>query len=742
MPDDLIAVRPTLLVRVMRAVGLLPSGEVDFEAGADYSAHDAADPQYPKSSSMSAFAAFPWVYACVDAIAADLSGLPLRVIRGTGDEAEVLDSHPVLELLANPSSRVSPTLFRRQLVTDYVLTGDAYALVAGESEPQALLRLAPQRVRVVPWTDGQPGSYEYNGAGGRSSYDYQEILHLRSPSWEEDPSSLYGTGAIRPLDADLRTEQAAVNSAASTAKIGRPSGIISPSEDGDRWSSEQIARMRGAYEKQLGGKSGVLFLGGSANFQQLAWSPRDLEFVEQRRMTRESVLAVFSVPPTRVGLPSANYATAKEQSRMYWTSLIAKAAMIDAELTRLAQAFPNSENVRVIHDFAAVEALQESRTDRVHRVHSWWQMGLSLQDAATVEGFEEIPDAQELLPEEAPPEPEEDVEAEEDALRALTEGYFQAGSDRSEALSKFFDPDFVADEYPVPETREERLAVWKSYIDRLHGPAERLIRARMDRFLTAQKRRYVNRIKALARKSFDGSVVRTLTDRDIEEILDELEEAAKLQAAATGYTARVTGAAFATAAKQLGVRGITWDPIRRREMRDSSIARMVAEVQASTVNGTRAIVLKGLSEGLPAQEIAKLLEADSAGLFTRARAMRIARTETTRLTNAAALASMDEAAEMGFTVYKMWATAGDNLVRDEHLAMDGKIVDHSESFVSGLDGRELGQQPGTSGSASSDVNCRCTLLSFIERSEADAVGARRTERAEEQLEERREESDV
>ncbi len=385
MPDDLITVRPTLLVRVMRAVGLLPSGELEFEAGADYSPHHPAEPQYPKRSSMSAFAAFPWVYACVDAIAADLSGLPLKAIRGTGDKAETLDDHPVLELLSNPSSRISPTLFRRQIVTDYVLTGDAYALIAGETEPQALLRLAPQRVRVIPWTDGQPGSYEYNGAGGRANYDYNEILHLRSPSWEDDPSSLYGTGAIRPLDADLRTEQAAVNSAASTAKIGRPSGIISPTDDGDRWSAEQISRMRGAYEKQLGGKSGVLFLGGSANFQQLAWSPRDLEFVEQRRMTRESVLAVFSVPPTRVGLPSANYATAREQSRMYWTSLLAKAAMIDAEFTRLASLFPNSEGIRVVHDFAAVEALQESRTERVQRVNSWWNSGMKLQDAATVE---------------------------------------------------------------------------------------------------------------------------------------------------------------------------------------------------------------------------------------------------------------------------------------------------------------------------------------------------------------------
>ena len=214
MGEDALAVRPTWFTRLLRGVGLLPSGEIAFEAGADFAASQPAHPGYPKGDSMSAMAAFPWVYSCVSAISDDLSGLPLIAIRGEGADAERLDSHPVLDLLAQPSTRVSSQLFRKQLICDYILSGDAYALIAGEREPAALLRLIPQRVTVKPWADGQPGQYLYDSGGNQRDYTWEEVLHLRSPSWEDDTSSLralrnrcYPTARPRSADRACRAEE-------------------------------------------------------------------------------------------------------------------------------------------------------------------------------------------------------------------------------------------------------------------------------------------------------------------------------------------------------------------------------------------------------------------------------------------------------------------------------------------------------------------------------------------------------
>ena len=84
---------------------------------------------------------------------------------------------------------------------------------------------------------------------------------------------------------------------------------------------------------------------------------------------------------------------------------------------------------------------------------------------------------------------------------------------------------------------------------------------------------------------------------------------------------------------------------------------------------------------------------------------------------------MDEARDLGVTVYKMWDTAGDDLVRDSHAALDGEVFLSDEYFTS-AEGGDI-QAPASSGTASFDVNCRCNLIPFIDKADADAESARR-----------------
>ena len=189
-----LTTRPGLFARLLRAVGLVKvdakTGKIDHSAGADFVPNIGVPNPYDSKSALSALAAFPWPYACVQAISSDLSSLPIRVYRGKGADAEMLDSHPVLDLLDNPSSRVGGLLFRRQLYTDFVLTGNAFVLLAGQGGvPNSLLRLHPARVRIQPMTDGQPGAYVYDSGNGQNhgEYSHEQILHIRAPSWSDDP---------------------------------------------------------------------------------------------------------------------------------------------------------------------------------------------------------------------------------------------------------------------------------------------------------------------------------------------------------------------------------------------------------------------------------------------------------------------------------------------------------------------------------------------------------------------------
>ena len=63
-------------------------------------------------------------------------------------------------------------------------------------------------------------------------------------------------------------------------------------------------------------EGGALIMGGAADYKPLTWSPKDMEFQALRRHVREAVLAASGVPPSRVSLPTANYAQAKEMEAL------------------------------------------------------------------------------------------------------------------------------------------------------------------------------------------------------------------------------------------------------------------------------------------------------------------------------------------------------------------------------------------------------------------------------------------
>lgn len=396
MANELVQGDP-LLLRMLRAIGLAgvrqDTGESVHVAGADFASGQPATPGYPVANSLSTVAVFPYVKAAMDAIAADLASLDLKVKIGKGADAEPLEDHPVLDLLNRPSSRISGDHLRRQVACDLVLCGDAYVLVSGRDQPEVLLRLHPGRVKVVPMSDGQVSHFEYNGAGRPERYEWEQVLHFRLTSWEDDPTGMYGNGAIRALANDLTTDKLASELAAASAKTGRPTTVFSPADPSDIWSDQQLKQMRRVFDSQMSGTGGALFLGGAAKMESLQFSPRDLEYKELKKGVVESILAVFDCPPTRLGGSSVNYATAAQQAKHWWSGLQSKATIIDGQFSRLARMFPGYEetDVRVYHDFSSVEALSESRDERVGRVLQWVTMGVPLNDAAAYEGFSDLP---------------------------------------------------------------------------------------------------------------------------------------------------------------------------------------------------------------------------------------------------------------------------------------------------------------------------------------------------------------
>lgn len=90
-------------------------------------------------------------------------------------------------------------------------------------------------------------------------------------------------------------------------------------------------------------------------------------------------------------------------------------------------------------------------------------------------------------------------------------------------------------------------------------------------------------------------------------------------------------------------------------------------------------------------------------------AMRIARTENTRVSNKARLDVFEQAQDKGIKLEKLWISAIDTRTRDHHLEMDGETRPMDKPFSNGL------MYPGdqTGGDASETINCRCAMGTIL-----------------------------
>ena len=353
-------------------------------------------PTYPAINSMASMAAFPWVVAAVNAISTDIAGLPLVAQRGVGASKRRLPRHAGLLALQRPASADPPTLWRRQLIQDLLLTGNSYTLMVsapGSGRLAALVRLEPDLVEVLPGEGKTIRGYAYSDGGVPTIYAADDVVHVRQTAWRSGVQSLLGSGAIEPLKTELAGEHAAAQRWQEEATRGRAGMIISPKDDGGPGAAglqaDVATKVLQRIQTQLH-QHGAAVVGGGIDVSMMPFSARDMEFVAARNWTRDAVLAVFGVVGTRVGLPNANYATAREAMRVYWQNLQGLTALIEDGYAQIAERAGRPGD-RIVHDLSGVEALQESRTDRLDRARSLVaDFGMSPADALAYEGFDDL----------------------------------------------------------------------------------------------------------------------------------------------------------------------------------------------------------------------------------------------------------------------------------------------------------------------------------------------------------------
>ena len=391
-------------------------------------------------------------------------------------------------------------------------------------------------------------------------------------------------------------------------------------------------------------------------------------------------MAALGVVPVRVGVESANYASSRQQMRLYWEQLQARSMLMDSEYTRLLRMFPDSDGLRVVSDFSEVDALQESRTERVNRVNQWWLMGVSLQEAAALEGFESL-SAEEI---EAAPE------ATEDETEQVARWLVYDNEDKQTT--------------PDLDTEEGRAVVWRSFIDRVHTPHERRIALSMRRYLRAQAARIAKRLKEeLGNKSVTKAIDPVVLDR----VLDEAFEREELLSLFRPLYRQALADAFDQASQTID-QSLLWEPDQLEREAVFAVRQMETSILTTTRGEVGRIVDDLITEGATLPEMQSRIVQSSA--FSPGRAMTIARTETTRVSNHAANQAYNKAEESGIRVEKMWLSARDEAVRESHRDLDGTTIPSGAKFTKN---GATADAPGLFGVGCLDIICRGTMIGKV-----------------------------
>lgn len=660
-----------------------PTQPQEVKPGADWAATQPVQPEYDTDDALSAFAAFVWVRACVDAIGADLASLPLVAYRGKGATAVRLDGHPALDLLDYPTTDMGRELWERQLLLYWLLPGNAYALMVGGAQPTSLVLLHPDRVKPVNNEWGGVAAYRF---GSEQMIDYrpEDVLHVRGPSWRSGPVSLLGEGLIRTLHNDLTADLAAQKLNTAHAQRGRPTAIVSPTDD-NIWDDDVRKAILGSFNKQTE-KGGTLVVGQGVKVELPTFTARDLEFSEQRVFTRQGILAAFGVPPVRLGLETANYATANQQMKTYWETRRADARLLDAQLTRVARRW--DKGVTIAHDFSGVEALQESRSSRLERVMAWHTLGASAADAAAYEGFTDAP--------------VEDIEEPGNETTPDASGTETQSFARSNILFLTRAP------LVVPRDEDGRLALWKSLILDVQGPSERALNRDIGAALRSQRARLIKRLDGVR------AVKRDLLDDLMATIWPEAEDSVLASAAERDLEIALRRS-FDSAALQVG-QILSYDPSAIDASLQVGLSNLKGASAVTTRKAVAAVIADELARGGTIANMQSRLQV--LPQFNPARALMVARTEATRATSAGSDDAYIAAVGEGVALRKEWLSARDSHVRDAHMLLDGQERQVGEYFVvpplSPVGPGQRARYPGDFDLAALVVNCRCTTIPVVE----------------------------
>ena len=249
------------------------------------------------------------VFACVRRRAGAIANTPIGVKRRIDERTRAdASEHPVWMMLnRKPNGWQTPSQFKRMMEGHIQLRGNAYAFLSKNVRGQVIGAIPLHPDRVEPrLLDDMTKEYTWTRRDGRRVvFKHDEVLHMMGLSLDgiKGLSTLsYAREAIGlSLAQEAHGSSVFRNGANVSGAFKLPAGktLSDPQKDSLRTQMDDF-RQGGARE----GK--VVILEDGLEFQQMALSAEDAQWLDSRKFSRTDICMFFDVPPHIIGITDAN----------------------------------------------------------------------------------------------------------------------------------------------------------------------------------------------------------------------------------------------------------------------------------------------------------------------------------------------------------------------------------------------------------------------------------------------------
>ena len=661
-----------------------------------------------------------WVYLCVSAIKDEIASIDLVLNKtdSNGQKTRIYN-HPALDLLEFVNDFYTKHTLFEQLGAELELQGNHYWLLESSSKgvPMEIYPLDPSKVKPVIDPLQYVAHYEYTLDSKKYQIPKERIIHFKT----YNPSSpIVGLSTIDSVKVSVDTDEAAkVYNRQFFANSATPGIVL---EYPGTLNQETMQKLKAQWENEYQGFKKAYrtaIASGGLKVHQMEYKQSDMQFIEQRKFSRDEILALFRVPPTIAGIVETTvYASAKAAEYVF------ARRTISPKLRRIVDTLNEFFLPLYGDDSLSFDFISPVPRDTAEQT-AYYTAGinngfLTLNDVRRMEGLAELQNGDEVfLPFSLTPytKPVEKAVKLDTLLKSEV-------SKSVKTIIKALKSDNIEDDSedktdpPVygsgrwTEKEFERLGETKAKVRNSRTAGfEKLFEKTALKLFEDQKQRAIDNLKKI--KSLDVALNKTRSIKlKTADILNEKKETQITIDMFAPLFKEVTGKEGEAALEYLGLdpKDFDIDAPAVQEFLKKNTAKFAGTISKTTSNQLRDLIALGLEND---EGIAELTDriVDFSG-FAKARATNIARTEVLRSQGKAELVAWEQS---DVVASKVWYTAADDRVCPECDLMNGTEVPLDKDFISEEDYMAMGFDvyDGAIDTAMAHPQCRCVMLPVV-----------------------------